>query len=874
MEQLADALEAQPWLEWANKREEGTSFTVDPVPLFIHERLSAQAILETAKRNDIQRDLFADPQQKYQEAVQFYEHEVPWANRLILGDSLQVMDSLSNREGLAGQVQMVYIDPPYGINFRSNFQPEVFRTSVSDSDKHLTREVEQIKAYRDTWKLGVHSYLSYLRKRFVLARELLKDSGSVFVQIGNDNVHRVRCLLDEVFGSENFICEIVFKTRNASTSKHLSVLNDFILWYAKQRDQVKFHRLFLPKDLDQNFPKAELPNGETLTAFSKGKVKDLPVEVKFFKSSDLTSRGLSEKHQPFRFRGKEYNHRRSGGWRTSIDGLSRLAKAERLVASKTTLSYKHYFSDFPYGELRNFWSEQLFEQNQNYIVQTARKVVERCLLMSTDPGDLVIDPTCGSGTTAYVAEQWGRRWITIDTSRIAITVARTRILTSKFDYYELKNTFEGAAGGFICKTIPRVELRDIVHNGALDSIFEKHAPILAEKLAALNAALSHVTPAIRQELHRKLAAKPKREVTDADQRRWILPETAWEEWEVPFDTDPAWPEPLQDALTAYRTAWRAKMDEVNTCIADSAKQEELVDRPEIVKNHLRVSGPFTVESVQPPAQSLHEETTPEASVNTEPANAAAYLEQMYNLLKTTGVNFENGTKRFQRLDRLETDLFHAEGQFEDDDRDIAVVFGPQNAPVTALLVEDCLAAARRNYDLLLFAGFHFEAEARAIIQDEHRNLQTHLVQIAPDVAMDDLLRNSHTDNLFTVIGAPRIKVKPVGNGEFKVVMEGIDTYNPVDNTIEPTRADQVAAWFLDSNYDGRTFCPTQSFFPNRSAWRNIARSLRSVINEDSLTAFSGTKSLPFTTGEHNRIAVKIIDRRGNELMKIQRLNQG
>jgi len=414
-------------------------------------------------------------------------------------------------------------------------------------------------------------------------------------------------------------------------------------------------------------------------------------------------------------------------------------------------------------------------------------------------------------------------------------------------------------------------LSDIANNVALDPIFARHEPILSEKLETLNAALAHVTPTIRETLQRKLAAKPKRDVTDADRRRWHLPETAWEEWEVPFDTDPAWPQPLQDALIAYRTAWRAKMDEVNTCIADSAKQEELVDRPEIVKKRLRVSGPFTVESVQPPAQSLDQETTSIETPDTEPANATAYLEQMYNLLNTTGADFEGEKRQFRRLDRLETGTFHAEGQFEDDDREVAVVFGPQHGPVTALQVENCLAEARRNYDVLLFAGFHFEAEAQAIIHDEHRNLQTHLVQIVPDVAMDDLLRNAHTDTLFTVIGAPRTEVVPIENGEFRVIMEGIDTYNPVDNTIEPTRADQVAAWFLDSNYDGRTFCPTQSFFPNRSAWRNIARSLRTVIDEDSLTAFSGRESLPFPAGNHKRIAVKVIDRRGNELMQIHSL---
>ena len=668
----------------------------------------------------------------------------------------------------------------------------------------------------------------------------------MFVQISDENVHRVRCLLDEVFGPENFMAVIVFRTRTTSKSKYLTVVNDFILWYAKDRNQLKFHRLFREKEMDKRFSKAELPTGETISVSNED---DLPKGTKFFTHDDL--RGGGSPNQPFTFRKQEYKPTSRGGWRCTIDGLSRLEKAERLIPQKTNIGYKYYFCDFPYRELDNLWNELLYEKDKSYAVQTNARVIQRCMLMTTDPGDIVLDPTCGSGTTAYVAEQWGRRWITIDTSRIAITLARTRLLTATYECYKLKNKLLGISGGIVFKTSQHIMLSDIANNVALDPIFAEHEPILAEKLATLNAALSHVTPDLR--------------------RRWTLPETAWEEWEVPFDTDPDWPEALQEALLAYREAWRAKMDEVNQCIADSAKQEELVDRPLVEKGVLRVSGPFTVESVQPAAQSLHEETPSDATLDTEPANAAAYLEQMYALLKETGVDFEGERKRFQRLDRLEADIFHAEGQFEADDRAIAVVFGPQHGPVTALQVEDCLAEARRSYDVLLFAGFHFEAEARAIIQDEHRKLQTHLVQIAPDVAMDDLLRNTQSDRLFTVIGAPRTQVTRTANGEFKVAMEGLDTYNPVDNTIEPTRADQVAAWFLDTDYDGRTFCPTQSFFPNKDAWKNIAKSLRAVIDEDILMAFSGTESLPFSAGQHNRIAVKIIDRRGSELMQVHKL---
>lgn len=866
-QQLSDVLHVQPWLEWANKREEGGAFTVDPVPLFIHERLSTQAILETAKRNDIQRSLFADPQQKYQEAVQFYEHEVPWANRLILGDSLQVMDSLANREGLAGQVQMIYVDPPYGINFRSNFQPDVFRTRIGDGNNDLTREMEQIKAYRDTWKLGIHSYLSYLRKRFVLARELLLDSGSIFVQISDDNAHRVRCLLDEVFGPENFIAEIVFRTRTTSKSKYLTVVNDFILWYAKNRDQLKFHRLFVEKDMGTRFSKAELPTGE---AISTSMTDNFPEGTKFFAHDDL--RGGASPNQPFTFRNKKYNPTSRGGWRCTLGGLSRLAKADRLISQRNNIGYKYYFSDFPYSETDNLWNELLYEQNKSYVVQTNATVIQRCMLMSTDPDDLILDPTCGSGTTAYVAEKWGRRWITIDTSRIAVTIARNRILSATYDYYKLKDKSVGIAAGLLLERSQHIKLSDIANNVALDPIFAKHDPILAEKLIILNEELRYVTPEIRRELQQKLVAKKRREITDADQRRWNLPETAWEEWEVPYDTDPLWPEALQAALIAYRKAWRVKMDEVNTCITESAIQEDLVDRPIRDENLLRVSGPFTVESVQPPAVSL-DEAAISVEADTEPANAGAYLEQMYSLLKTSGVDFENEKKHFTRLDRLEGNFFHADGQFENDEREIGIVLGPQYGPITALQVENCLREARRTYDVLLFAGFHFEPEAQVIIQGEHRYLQTHLVQIAPDVAMIDLLRPTHSDKLFTVIGAPRIEVADAEDGQFKVIMEGVDTYNPVDNTIEPTQADQVAAWFVDSNYDGRTFCPTQSFFPNKDAWRNIVRSLKSMIDEEVLEAFSGTESLPFPAGEHNCVAVKVIDRRGNELMRIHKLGE-
>ncbi len=889
---IADALRHhEPWLEWAGKQEK-KSFAVDPVALHIHERVSAKAILKVAARENVQRSLFADPQQDYAEAVDFYQHDVDWANRLILGDSLTVMSSLAHREDLAGKVQMIYIDPPYGIKFASNFQPTVFQRDVKDRDQDLTREREQIKAYRDTWTLGIHTYLAYLRDRLVVAKDLLTDSGSIFVQISDENVHRVRTVMDEVFGSENCVANIVLRTRSTSTSKYLSTLNDFILWYARNTKLLKFHRLFLDKKTEGRFTKAELPTGEVVSESSE---KNLLKNARFFSSGSLFSTsGNDETAKPFVFRNRTYKPKSSRGWRCSIEGLEKLVKAERIIPHNTNLGYKYYFSDYPFIEITNFWSEQLSEISKVYVVQTNKTAIQRCMLMSTDPGDLVLDPTCGSGTTANVAEQWGRRWITIDTSRVAIALARQRLLTSTFEYYKFKDESKGITGGFQNKTVPHITLKSIANNTALDPIFEKHEPILKEKLETLNNTLAEVTQEIRTKLLAKLTEKEtrerKRSVTDADRRRWQLPETAWQEWEVPFDTDPDWPETLQDALTDYRKAWRAKMDEVNECIAASSEGEELVDQPEVDRKRVRVSGPFTVEAVQPAEESLDADSPiggePEEATDTfedgeeghEAVNAEAYLDKIIRLLKNDGVKFpDNKTMKFATLDPLEGDVLHAEGSWEDDDteRRVAVAFGPQHGPVTAIQVEQCLRAAYRyGYDDLVFAGFSFDGAAQTTIsKDPNPDVRIHMAHINPDVAMDDLLKETPTSQLFTVFGLPRTELKETENGEFIVKMEGVDIYNPVDNTVNSAGADKVAAWFIDSDYNGRDFCITQAFFPDKKAWDKIVRDLKGVIDPECFEKFSGTESLPFPADEHACVAVKVIDPRGNEVMRVHALGE-
>ena len=899
---LADALKDRaPWLEWAGKQET-KSFAVDPVALHIHERLSAKAILSVAARQDVQRELFADPQQEYREAVQFYQHDVDWSNRLILGDSLTVMSSLAHREDLAGKVQMIYIDPPYGIKFSSNFQPTVFQRDVKDKASDLTREREQIKAYRDTWTLGVHSYLAYLRDRLIVARELLTDSGSIFVQIGDENVHRVRCLLDEVFGSENFVTEIFFRKTGSVPSGSIPSIADTLLWYGKNKEKTKVRHIFVEKGQNNSAHKGynyvESRNGQRcrLTKQEMEDLSFLPEDSRVFSPISLESLGWSEHgSMPFSFHGKSYIPRDNAHWKTTSSGLKRLANSNTIVVSGNTLRYVLYQDSFPVYPLSNMWADVMGATNISYVVQTNSRVIQRCLLMTTDPGDLVLDPTCGSGTTAYVAEGWGRRWITIDTSRVAVALARQRLLTGSFDYYELQDESKGVAGGFINKSVPHITLRSIAQNTALDPIFAKHEPILEGKLERLNLALESVTPKIRRELRAKLAEKGRREgrkaVTDADRRRWELPAIEWKEWEVPFDTDPDWPPELKKALTDYRTAWRGKMDEVNECIAAASDSEELVDQPEVDKKTLRVSGPFSVEAVQPAEESLDDDSPiggePDEELDTfeaegngsESANAEAYLDSMIRLLRNDGVRFpDNRTMKFATLDVLEADVLHAEGTWEDDNesRLIAVVFGPQHGPVTAMQVEECLPiASRRGYNDLVFAGFGFDGAAQAAIGDDpNPRVRIHMAHINPDVAMGGLLKETPTSQLFTVFGEPRTKLYTTDDGEYVVTMEGVDVYNPVDNMVtSEKRGDKVAAWFIDSDYDGRTFCITQAFFPNKAAWSKIARALKGVIDEERFENFSGTTSLPFPAGEHQRVAVKVIDPRGNEVMRVHNLGE-
>lgn len=896
---LRDALRNhEPWLEWAGRCEKKW-FDVDPTALHIHERVSTQAILKLAAREPMQRSLFADPDLEYREAVRFYEHDVDWTNRLILGDSLTVMHSLARREDLAGKVQMIYVDPPYGIRYAGNFQPEIGQRDVKERESDLTREPEMVKAYRDTWTLGIHSYLDYLRDRLLVAKELLADTGSVFVQISDENLHLVRDIMDAAFGRQNHCATVVFRRGGFQTSELLPTVGDYLLWYCKDRDRIGYRPLFTAKDAGDAFP------GQTLFAdYRDGRRETIDRDLAaacegaiFRHKAAYSASGGESSRFSVNFEGEEYGPPGNRGWSTNRTGFDRLIGARRLIALGKSLEYVTYFDDFPLGIISNYWPDTIssgFGEEKLFVVQTSSKVIERCMLMTTGPGDLVLDPTCGSGTAAHVAEQWGRRWITIDTSRVAIAIARQRLLTAKYEYCELRDPDRGPAGGFYYKTVPHITLKSIAQNQALDPIFVRWEPVLAEKLEALNKALKPVTPEIRARLAAKLAEKEHRErkkaISDADRRRWLLPKSKWEEWEVPFDTDPDWPKSLQEALLDYRKAWRGKMDEVNTCIQASAPQEELVDQPRTVTRVVRVSGPFTVEAVQPPEETLEETPIggePEEmegfeGASEEPANAEAYLEKMTRLLRQDGVRFpDNKVLKFQRLDAMTGSLLHAEGEWGTGDganglRKVAVSIGPQYGPVTAIQVEECLReASRRGFDDLVFAGFTFDGAAQAAIQeDPHPKVRCHLAHIRPDVNMGDLLKDTPGSQLFTVFGLPRVKVEQTREGEWVIEMEGVDIYDPIANTIQATRADKVAAWFLDGDYDGRTFCITQAFFPDREVWEKLAKALKTVVDPERFEAFSGTKSLAFPAGEHKRAAVKVIDPRGNEVLRVVSLAGG
>ena len=817
---------SQPFLNWTGKAERH-QILVPTMPLFVHERHSTKAILDGIKHRKAKGttlDLFGDGGLDVTDKLDAYEHKGPWQNRMILGDSLQIMNSMLEFEGLGGQVQMVYEDPPYGVKFGSNFQPFVRRRDVKHGgDEDMTREPEMVKAYRDTWELGLHSYLTYMRDRLMLIKELLHESGSVFVQISDENLHHVRELLDEVFGSANFVSLIQFvKTSGLEAAASLSAACDYIVWYAKDAKQVKYKSLWELKTASSasGYTHLQLGGDSTRRMTSdeaEGRVP-LPDGARIFTLSDLTKPGPGSRYE-IEFEGRRFSPG-ARWWGTTPVAMRKLIEAGRIVAVGNTLRFIRFLDDFAVSGLNNLWSDTGiagFSSDKLYVVQTSPKVIQRCMLMCTEPGDLVLDPTCGSGTTAYVAEHWGRRWITCDTSRVPLALARQRLLTATFPYYELKDQRAGPQGGFVYK---RKQNRKGEEVGGL---------------------VPHVTLK-----------------------------------SIANDQQPA--------------------------------TEVLVDRPEVNGDVVRVSGPFVVEATIAPAQ-VFNDTTASSGEPISPAmqtldavvgdadaanggsaliaaeatpmrygDPATHIERMTAVLRQSKTlrlpgNRELVLAGIRRMS--DSEVLHAEGLDGQGNR-IAIVFGPEDGAISSDVVFE---AAREAYFLkfphLYFFGFAIQAKARELLEDRAKlRVPCTYVTVTPDVAMSDLLKTSRASEIFSVTGLPDAELRATGteNEEgaklYEVELRGLDIFNPATMEQEEIEGQNMPAWMLDTDYDGFCFYATQVFFPKTAAWDNLQKSLKAEFDPSVWAHLAGTVSEPFVLGPKRRVAVKVIDERGNELVRV------
>lgn len=899
-EALAELKRLQaPYLNWTGKAER-TSFEVDTVSLHVHERVDPATILdrvrkaaETAELSEApphQPDLFDPPfaALPLRQALDFYKHEKNWSNRLIAGDSLLVMNSLLQKEGMAGQVQMIYIDPPYGIKYGSNFQPFVNKREVKDgSDGDLTQEPEMIKAFRDTWELGIHSYLTYLRDRLLLCKDLLHSSGSVFVQISDDNLHHVKSILDEIFSEHNRCTTILMRKSGWAESIHLPQIHDFILWYAKDKKHLKFNRLYTEKKestaVDVQGVLVKLPNGSIrqLSRDEKENLSRLPDGYALLFHDNLTSEGQSSTSSgPISFEGDDHwpgaNKRTDRHWKTTPAGISRLAKAGRLMLVGRTLRQKRFLRDFPLSPITDHWDDTAvsgFSDPKVYVVQTNTKAAERCLLMTTDPGDLVLDPTCGSGTTALVAEKWGRRWITCDTSRVATTLAKQRLMTGSFDYYGLRYAHEGLKGGFIYETVPHVTLRSVANNPDIDAIYNRMHPAIEAALRALNGALATDPPS---------SLTPTRGVRKAKKVIFRGNETL-HEWEVPFDWPKDWPQSARAPFDAFHEARQAMQREMDASIAAHADHDTLYDRPEVDPKRLRITGPFTVEAVPTPTVRSLDDVQPAADADASVARTGETSRQALwrdELMKTGIRGKSGGMLRFAELETIPgLKHLHASGSLAETGERVVVSFGPEHAALEQRQVALALDEAERLRPaprFIVFCAFTFDPEAAKDIDEVSWAGVTLLkAQMNTDLLTEDLKRARASNESFWLMGQPDVELRPHADGTWEVEVHGFDYFDPKAGELVSGGKSRIAMWSLDTDYDNRSLMPHQVFFPMAGAkdgWNRLRRTVRAELDEDLLSGFHGTVSLPFEAGEHRRIAVKIVDDRGIESLKIIRLD--
>ena len=916
-----------PQLVWRGKDEQDWSDLVVNAPsLYIQERVHPKALIDDLMRqsrngrkpDEYQTDTFADfnglPSEDAK--TEFYQHDANWSNRMILGDSLQVMASLAEREGLHGKVQCIYIDPPYGIRFNSNFQWSTTSRDVRDGNReHITREAEQVKAFRDTWRDGIHSYLTYLRDRLTAARDLLADSGSIFVQIGDENVHRVRAVMDEVFGEGNFVSLIDYTKTTGFSGQFLSSVSDYILWYGKNVERLKYRALYDEKQAGE----------EGATKYRE--IKDirstsvLPLEGTRLATSDqLTSQGASpQSDQHFRHREQSWYPPAGLHWKTTIQGMGRLNKASRVIQEGRSVRYLRFIDDFAAVPRINVWLDIGGVQSRSdpkvYVVQTANEAIKRCILMATDPGDLVLDPTCGAGTTAYVAEQWGRRWITIDTSRVALALARARVMGARYPYYLLADSREGqrkeaevtrkapsesptygnVGQGFVYERVPHITLRDIANNAEIDVIWEAAQEELEPLRMELNAALGR----------------------------------DYEEWEVPRESGDPWPDSaasawlitrgpdntdvdraaalrvlntelgrnytLDDVPDQPRDSWEpgatdlhgrwwerriARQKEIDASIAANADYEYLYDNPYEDRSKVRVAGPFTVESISPHrVLGVDEDGNIIAEPHGRYGSEYDFSQVILDNLKTSGV------QQAHREDRIEFTsitpwpgrLVCAEGVYVEGGeengigRRAAIFIGPEFGTVSRPdLVEAAREAADGGFDVLIACAFNYEAHTTEF--ESLGRVPVLKARMNADLHMADNLKNTGKGNLFVIFGEPDIDILDADDDQIKVKVNGVDVFHPNTGEVRSDGPDGIACWFIDTDYNQEAFFVRHAYFLGASdPYKSLRTTLKAEIDADAWESLHSDTSRPFSKPESGRIAVKVINHLGDEVLKVFRV---
>jgi adenine-specific DNA-methyltransferase len=878
-----------PQLVWRGKDEQDWSdLVVHAPPLYIQEKVQPKVLIDDLQRrteanavsNESQIDLFADFNGLPNEAAktEFYQHDAHWSNRMILGDSLQVMASLAEREGLRGQVQCIYIDPPYGIKFNSNFQWSTTNRDVKDGNvEHITREPEQVKAFRDTWREGVHSYLTYLRDRLTVARDLLAESGSIFVQIGDENVHRVRAVMDEVFGDHNFLSEIVFQKTGGFAPSGVSNICDYILWFAKNREVTKTRPVYesspRPSLGDPYYVFLESPDFHIrrMTTPEREGLEALPPDVRIYRLGPLQSDGASSSVQEFKCRNFTFRPALNSHWKTTITGLERMAKADRFVFTKTGIHHKLYWENWPAKRRDNLWLDTQsggFNESKTYVVQTNTKVVDRCVLMATDPGDLVLDPTCGSGTTATVAEQWGRRWITIDTSRVALALARARIMGARYPFYLLADSREGQVKegevtrsapssqpvhgnlrhGFVYQRVPHITLKSIANNAEIDVLWEDWQAKLEP---------------LRQSLNTSLAK-------------------TWQEWEIPRVADEQWSQEAKDMHASWWKERIARQKAIDASIAAKAEFEYLYDSPYEDNKKVRVAGPFTVESLSPHRVVVVDENGD--FVNGQPQSKtgrkdeADFVQMILENLKTAGVQQAHKEDKisFSSIAPWPGYFVCAEGKYlegtgKGSEKRAAIFIGPEFGTVAR---PDLVAAAREagdaGFDVLITCAFNYDAHSSEF--NKLGRIPVLKARMNADLHMSDELKNTGKGNLFVIFGEPDIDIISLKSSEIEVKVKGVDVFHPNTGEVRSDGAEGIACWFIDTDYNEESFFVRHAYFLGANdPYKALKTSLKAEINEEAWSTLHSETSRPFTKPTSGRIAVKVINHLGDEVMKVFRV---